>query len=697
MSADLVGSLLSSLSLQGDADGLIPHCPYDFIIAVDLEATCDENHADPSAVQVPRDKGEIIELSYAVVSVPERRIVHQRQNFVRPIETTVTAYCTQLTGITPELVENAGTLREAVEDLLSFIQTNPQSTFCFMAHGEWDFRFQLPRECQEKAIPLPPLFGVFFDITKEVHRMITLSAGVPRPASTASLLSLCKAMGLQHEGRLHSGLDDAVTVARLAIILLQRVHTWFAEKGDGALPPGLELPLSIPIDLGQEIEDFAVARSRVVRLGGVPFKATQTQVLTFIGESGVTPESMWMIKNAEGRSDGRGLVVLHTHEDAMAALSLNGRVMGDRVVQVTPGSEVDLEETAAVRGPFLTDFEAQQATPSQEVKPGDWLCPTCQFHNFASRRSCSKCHAVNPSPTPYVSNQPLKPGDWICQDPTCTFQNFASRMLCMRCRGPRPAGMELARPNGMNGTLGISFLTPDGTPVQQRPQEVRPGDWFCPNCQFHNFASRRNCVKCSLTVTLPAPPRSFAPNKPGDWACPNPACGFHNFQYRNECKVCQTVKPAGMEYHPAMHMQGARPQLSRPVELRPGDWLCPHCQTHNFASRRACMKCNASMHVNGGMVRPHHHKPSSKNNLRPGDWLCPDPTCAFWNFKSKTACTRCGRASVGAQIVPEGYNGGTFGARREGDWDCPIQECGFHNFRSRTECHRCGAMKPVEE
>lgn len=173
------------------------------------------------------------------------------------------------------MLENAGTLREAVEDLLSFIQTNPQSTFCFIAHGEWDFRFQLPRECQDKGIQLPPLFSVFFDITKEVHRMQSLSAGAPRASTTSSLMGLCKAMGLQHEGRLHSGLDDAVTVARLAIALLQRVHAWFAEKGDAALPAGLELPLSAPIDLGQEIEDFALARGRVLRLGGVPFKATQ--------------------------------------------------------------------------------------------------------------------------------------------------------------------------------------------------------------------------------------------------------------------------------------------------------------------------------------------------------------------------------------------------------------------------------------
>ncbi|TPX56535.1 hypothetical protein PhCBS80983_g04487 [Powellomyces hirtus] len=725
MSTDLVDSLLSSLSLTGeDADGLMPHCPYDFIIAVDLEATCDENHSEPAKVLVPRDKGEIIELSYAVVSVPERRIVHQRQNYVRPVETVVTPFCTQLTGITPEMVADAGTLRDAVEDLLSFIQANPQSTFCFMAHTEWDFRFQLPRECQEKGIQLPPLFSIFFDVTKEVHRMQSLASGAIRTGAPNSLLSLCKAMGLQPEGRLHCGLNDAVTVARLAIVLFERVHTWFAEKRgvDDALAKGLELPLSCPVDLGQEIEEFAVERSRVLRLGGVPFKATQSQVAAFFGQAGTTPESTWVIKNAEGRSDGRGLVVMLSHEDAMAGLSLNGRIMGDRVVHVTPGHEVDLEDSVAVRAPFLTDAQAQHATPTQEVKPGDWLCATCQFHNFASRRSCSKCHAANPSPTPYVSNQPLKAGDWICQDPTCMFQNFASRVLCMRCRGPRPHGMKPSSRNGLqyNGQDSIQ---------QQRPQEVRAGDWFCPNCQFHNFGQRRNCVKCSFSVNISqaaGPSRPYAPAKAGDWTCPNPQCGFHNFANRVECKICQAGKPEKLEeYHQQQHHEQHHQQQhqhdagsshrqlhhhqQRQLEMRPGDWLCPTCSAHNFASRRTCIKCNNAggggepSHHNDARHHSNHHRhhhqphnnhraphhPHPKNALRPGDWLCPDPQCAFWNFKSKTVCTRCEQAPAygTAQVVP----------RREGDWDCPDPQCGFNNYASRTECHRCGTSKPELE
>ncbi|KAJ3032241.1 hypothetical protein HK097_005360, partial [Rhizophlyctis rosea] len=403
MSHEVVASLLSSLSLQADGaeSNLGSHCPYDFIIALDLEATCDENHADPTLVKVPKDGGEIIELSYAVVSVPERRIVHQKQCFVKPVETIVTPFCTQLTGITEDTVANADTLRAAVEDLVSFIQTHPQSTFCLMAHGEWDLRYQLPRECREKGIALPAQFSVFFDAIREVNRVLSLSSGVQRQVGNTSLTGLCKQLGIQHEGRVHSGLDDALTVAKIAIAVLQRVEAWFAEKGsDAAIPAGLDLPMSTPVDLAQEIEDFAVSRARVLKLLGIPYKVTDVQVKAFVQGAGVEPEEIYVVKNAEGRSDGWGLIVFRSHEDAMKALSLNGRVLADRTVQVSPGSDQDLADTAATRGAFMTETELSQITQQQVMKPGDWLCPICQFHNFASRRNCSKCNIQNPNPTP---------------------------------------------------------------------------------------------------------------------------------------------------------------------------------------------------------------------------------------------------------------------------------------------------------
>ena len=33
---------------------------------------------------------------------------------------------------------------------------------------------------------------------------------------------------------------------------------------------------------------------------------------------------------------------------------------------------------------------------AREVRPGDWMCPSCNNHNFASRMMCKQCNAPKP-------------------------------------------------------------------------------------------------------------------------------------------------------------------------------------------------------------------------------------------------------------------------------------------------------------
>lgn len=210
------------------------------------------------------------------------------------------------------------------------------------------------------------------------------------------------------------------------------------------------------------------------------------------------------------------------------------------------------------------------------------MCPTCKFHNFASRRNCTKCHAPNPSPAPYLGygmnggsisfvapdGTPMhrmapeyqqhrhaewKPGDWICPNPACAFQNFRSRMICLRCRTPRPTGMEMVRPHAMNGGVNISFVAPDGTPMQQiapeyqparhtHAAEWKPGDWRCPNpaCAAHNFSHRRACFRCHSGRSVYAPVNNG--NFRSGWPCSS--CSFWNYGWRTECHRCGTGKRA---------------------------------------------------------------------------------------------------------------------------------------------------------
>ncbi|KAM3224157.1 hypothetical protein ACQJBY_057516 [Aegilops geniculata] len=64
-----------------------------------------------------------------------------------------------------------------------------------------------------------------------------------------------------------------------------------------------------------------------------------------------------------------------------------------------------------------------------EMKKGDWLCPKCDFMNFAKNTICLQCDAKRPK-------RQLLPGEWEC--PRCNFLNYRRNMSCFHCEHNRP-------------------------------------------------------------------------------------------------------------------------------------------------------------------------------------------------------------------------------------------------------------------
>ncbi|KAI8098572.1 uncharacterized protein BX664DRAFT_309628 [Halteromyces radiatus] len=79
--------------------------------------------------------------------------------------------------------------------------------------------------------------------------------------------------------------------------------------------------------------------------------------------------------------------------------------------------------------------EYKSTRETKKIKPrfrkGDWICPDCQFHNYAHRSSCSECsHKIDPRLRHGIQ------GDWIC--PHCDYYNFHQRLSCKQCEALRP-------------------------------------------------------------------------------------------------------------------------------------------------------------------------------------------------------------------------------------------------------------------
>ncbi|XP_047338873.1 zinc finger protein VAR3, chloroplastic-like [Impatiens glandulifera] len=150
-----------------------------------------------------------------------------------------------------------------------------------------------------------------------------------------------------------------------------------------------------------------------------------------------------------------------------------------------------------------------------EMKRGDWMCPKCNFLNFARNVRCLKCHEDGPKQVSVVDGFEMKKGDWMCSE--CDFVNFARNIKCLKCRAPGPIKVD-----------------------HPKDVEMKKGDWNCLECGFMNFASNRKCLRCRGS----RPKRQL---NPGEWECPS--CDFLNYKRNTVCLKCNCEPPKSDPTH----------------------------------------------------------------------------------------------------------------------------------------------------
>ncbi|OAY72271.1 Ubiquitin-conjugating enzyme E2 variant 1B, partial [Ananas comosus] len=117
-------------------------------------------------------------------------------------------------------------------------------------------------------------------------------------------------------------------------------------------------------------------------------------------------------------------------------------------------------------GTEKTMVSGQSAIP---MKQGDWICPKCNFMNFAKNIKCLHCNGEFQERYKMLHEDqehlPLKKGDWICKK--CNFFNFAKNTKCLQCH-EKPT----------NRLLNL-------------------GEWECPSCNYVNFRRNALCLRCN--------------------------------------------------------------------------------------------------------------------------------------------------------------------------------------------------------
>ncbi|WP_399881287.1 exonuclease domain-containing protein [Streptomyces sp. BBFR51] len=175
---------------------------------IDLEATCWDGQPPPGAVS------EIIEIGLAVVDLDTRERVARHRILVRPARSRVSAFCTELTGLTQAEADRGVPLARACETL---VREHGAGARPWASWGDYD-RGQFVRQCAADGVPYP--FGHPAERTHtNAKAVFTEAHGLRRRPGMARALEIA---GLPLEGRHHRGVDDAWNIAALVLHLADR-------------------------------------------------------------------------------------------------------------------------------------------------------------------------------------------------------------------------------------------------------------------------------------------------------------------------------------------------------------------------------------------------------------------------------------------------------------------------------------------
>jgi inhibitor of KinA sporulation pathway (predicted exonuclease) len=176
----------------------------DKIIIIDLEATCWQT-------TVPQgQENEIIEIGLAVLDSETGAITQNQGILIKPQRSIVSPFCTELTTITQDLLDQNGvSFEEAIEKLVD--EYNPD-LYTWASYGQYDLNM-LRKQCKSFGIPYP---------MGEEHINVKTSFGdkfgLVKPTGMNGALHL---LDIPLEGTHHRGIDDAKNIAKILHWCLQ--------------------------------------------------------------------------------------------------------------------------------------------------------------------------------------------------------------------------------------------------------------------------------------------------------------------------------------------------------------------------------------------------------------------------------------------------------------------------------------------
>lgn len=176
----------------------------DKILVVDIEATCWEG-SNPDGME-----NDIIEIGVCLLDVHTGEISENRGILVKPERSVVSPFCTELTTITSEMIEEEGMpFKTACSILRKEFLSQSRAWASF---GAYDLK-QFQRQCGDLGIGYP-----FGPSHINVKTLFALKKKLGHEQGMAGALEILE---IPLEGTHHRGVDDAKNIAKILSRILE--------------------------------------------------------------------------------------------------------------------------------------------------------------------------------------------------------------------------------------------------------------------------------------------------------------------------------------------------------------------------------------------------------------------------------------------------------------------------------------------
>lgn len=173
---------------------------------IDLECCCDRGHSNIDA--------DIIEFGISVVDYKSLEIVKVASIIVKPTTQTISSYCTTLTSITQEMVDEGVTFTEACKILRKEYASSDR---IWGSWGNFD-KNKVLDQCEREDILYP--FGYVTHINIKTWFKLYKNLKVE-----VDMMKALQMLGIKHTGTSHRGSNDALHISLIFLEILKKMRS----------------------------------------------------------------------------------------------------------------------------------------------------------------------------------------------------------------------------------------------------------------------------------------------------------------------------------------------------------------------------------------------------------------------------------------------------------------------------------------